>query len=92
MTLSRVILLSMTLTIFQNWYGLTHSDAAWLVAKQGAAVEQRQKRSSSTTATRQAERVGEPDSATGVSKRTPRPFKPSEKIAPDQAVAFPVDT
>jgi hypothetical protein len=89
--LSRVILLSMTLIISQSDYGATHSDTTWLVVQQGAATERRQN-TSSTPATRQADRAGKSDRATGVNKRTSRPFKPSEKIAPDQAVAFPVDT
>lgn len=89
--LSRVILFSITLIISQGRYGPTYADTAWLVAQQGAATEQRQN-TSSAPATRQVERAGKSDSATGVSKRVPRPFKPSEKIAPDQAVAFPVDT
>ena len=89
--LSRVILFSITLITSQGRYGPMYADAAWLVAQQGAATEQRQN-TSSAPATRQGERAGKSDSATGVSKRAPRPFKPSEKIAPDQAVAFPVDT
>lgn len=88
---SRVILLSITLIASQGGYGPAHADTAWLAAQQGVVTEQRQN-TSSAPATRQVDRAGKSDSATGVGKRAPRPFKPSEKIAPDQAVAFPVDT